>query len=237
MIEEMLQELGFSRRESLCYLTLLELGPSKVGGIVKRSGIPSSKVYEVLESLKGKGFVTSVVKSNVRHYRAADPKSLLHLAEERKKRVEEAIPDLLRRQKGTARQGVEMYEGQKAVFTLFVDLIAEARPGEPYLVFSIDEENKTEQADVFFKNLALRRKQKRIDVLLLKNDRFYVKERHTKVRMRYSPFNLPQGVTVFRDCVVLLSWNESPVAIRIESAEFARQWREFFQELWKGART
>ena len=129
-----------------------------------------------------------------------------------------------------------MYEGQKAIFSLFTNMISDAKPKEQYLVFSINEENKTDQANLFFKNLAIRRKEKKLDARLLKNIKFYVKEKHTKVKLRYTKFNLPQGITLFRNNVILLSWVESPVAIRIESEVFAQQLKKFFLDLWKIAK-
>ena len=236
MIEETLQELGLNRRESICYSSLLELGSSRVGDIIKKTGIPSSKIYEILDKLIKRGFVTYVIKNNVKHFQASDPKTLLNYIEERKRKIEEIMPQLLLKQKLSKKQSVEIFEGQKAIFTLFTDLIEDAKPNELYLVFSINEENKSEQANLFFKNLALRRKERKLDIRLLKNINYYVKEKHTKLKLRYTKFNLPQGITIFRNYIVILSWVESPVAIKIESEVFANQLREFFLDLWKTAK-
>ena len=147
------------------------------------------------------------------------------------------MPQLLSKQKLARKQSVEIFEGQKALFSLFTDLIKDAKPKELYLVFSINEENKNEQANLFFRNLTLRRKAKKLDVRLLKNIRYYKKEKHTKLKLKYTKFNLPQGITVFRNYVIILSWIDSPVAIKIESDVFANQLRDFFLELWKTAKT
>jgi ribosomal protein L20A (L18A) len=129
-----------------------------------------------------------------------------------------------------------MFEGQKAIFSLFTGLIKDAKPKEQYLVFSINEENKNDAAELFFKNLAARRQDKRMDVRLLKNMKYYKKENHTKVKLRYTEFNLPQGITIFRNIVVILSWAESPIAIKIESEAISEQLREFFLGLWSIAK-
>ncbi|PIN86479.1 hypothetical protein COV19_04255 [Candidatus Woesearchaeota archaeon CG10_big_fil_rev_8_21_14_0_10_44_13] len=236
MIEEILQEMGLNRRESICYTSLLELGSSSVGNIIKKTGIPSSKIYEILDKLIKRGFVTYIIKNNIKQYQASDPKTLLNYIEERKRRIEEIIPQLLLKQKFSKKQSVEIFEGQKAIFTLFTDLIGDARPGELYLIFSIDEENKNEQVNLFFKNLAVRRKDKKLDVRLLKNIKHYKKESHTKLKLKYTEFNLPQGITIFRNKVVILSWVESPTAIKIESETISDQLREFFLGQWKIAK-
>lgn len=61
MIIEILQGLGFSPYESKAYLALLS-GKSPAGGyeVARRAGIPSSKIYETLERLVGKGAVSII---------------------------------------------------------------------------------------------------------------------------------------------------------------------------------
>lgn len=234
-IIDTLQELGLSRSESVCYNALLELGSSKTGLIVKKTGIPSSKIYEVLDKLVSRGFVTYVIKNNIKHYQASDPKTLLNYIDNKKKEVQDILPQLLLKQKLSDKQSVEIFEGQKAIFTLFSNLIIDAKPKESYLVFSINEENKNDAANLFFKNLAVRRKDKKLDVKILKNERYYIKEKHTKVKLRYTKFNLPQGITLFRDNVILSSWIDTPTAIKIQSKTMAEQLRMFFNELWRDA--
>jgi sugar-specific transcriptional regulator TrmB len=230
-------DLGLSRKESICYIALLELGSSKAGEIVKKTSIPSSRIYETLHKLIGRGLVSYVIKKNVKRYQASDPNSLLNYIQEKKDKVESILPQLLAKQNASKKQSVELYEGQKAIFTLFSNLVSDAKPGEMYLVFSINEENKTEQANLFFKNLSVRRKAKQLDVRLLKHIGYYIKEKHTKLKLKYTKLNLPQGITVFRDYVILLSWQTNPIAIKIQSEAFAHQQRQFFFDLWKHAKT
>jgi HTH-type transcriptional regulator, sugar sensing transcriptional regulator len=236
MIQEALQELGLNKRESICYTALLELGSSKIGAIVKKTGIPSSKIYEILDKLINRGLVSYVKIGKIKHYQSSDPKTLINYIDEKKKKIEEILPQLLLKQKLSTKQSVEMFKGQKALFSLFTNLIKEAKANEQYLIFSINEENKNDAANLFFKNLAVRRKEKKLDVKLLKNMKHYKKERHTKLKLKYTEFNLPQGITIFRNMVVILSWVESPIAIKIESETISNQLREFFLDQWKIAK-
>jgi sugar-specific transcriptional regulator TrmB len=236
MIEETLQELGLNKRESICYTALLELGSSKIGAIVKKTGIPSSKIYEILDKLINRGLVSYVKIGKIKHYQASDPKTLLNYIDEKKKKIEEILPQLLLKQKLSTKQSVEMFEGQKALFSLFTNLIKEAKANEQYFIFSINEENKNSAANLFFKNLAVRRKEKKMDVRLLKNMKHYIKEKHTKLKLKYTEFNLPQGITIFRNIVIILSLIESPTAIKIESETISNQLREFFLDQWKIAK-
>ncbi|HLG22783.1 MAG TPA: helix-turn-helix domain-containing protein [Candidatus Manganitrophaceae bacterium] len=55
-----LSEIGFSEYEAKSYLALVQKNPSTAYEIGKESGVPSSKIYEVLNKLKEKGMILSV---------------------------------------------------------------------------------------------------------------------------------------------------------------------------------
>ena len=52
-----MKQLGFSEYECKAYLTLLEQFPLTGYSLSKKSGIPRSRIYDVLESLAGKQMV------------------------------------------------------------------------------------------------------------------------------------------------------------------------------------
>ena len=45
MIEQVLQEIGLTQTEIKAYMALLELGESKSGQILQKSGLNSGKIY------------------------------------------------------------------------------------------------------------------------------------------------------------------------------------------------
>jgi hypothetical protein len=143
----------------------------------------------------------------------------------------------LSRQNKDDKQSVELFDGQKSLFLLLTGLIEDAKPKEQYLVFSINEENKNTQSNLFFRNLTLRRHSKKLDVKILKNIVDYKKELHTKLKIKYTKFNFPQGITIFRDNVIIVSWVDRPITIKIKSKVFADQYSRFFLDLWVDSRS
>jgi sugar-specific transcriptional regulator TrmB len=91
----LLQQLGFTANESKAYAALLEAQPSGAYDIGKRSGIPSSKVYETLNKLLRRGIVR-LSDSNVADkplYVALPPEALTdQLSQQVKHRTEELLP-------------------------------------------------------------------------------------------------------------------------------------------------
>ena len=235
----LLEDVGFSRREAKVYLALLELGTTTVGPLVQRSRVPSSKIYEILDRLISRGFVSYLTIKHQKHFQAADPERVLSYVEEKRKRLEEALPELkIKQQLAKERQNVELYEGKKAIFSLLYGLVAKAKKGEEYLSFTPGEEHDDPEVTLFYTNFTLKRKEKGLKIRVLANEKIrpiyekrYAKEVLTAINNRFTSFNFPQGVVVFQDKLIILNWKERPTAIVITSKTIANQYKTFFYEL------
>jgi len=95
MDTEVLMQLGLNESDVKVYFALLELESSSVGKIYEKAGVADSKIYVILEKLKGKGLVSFVVKNNVKHFQASDPKNLLRLISEKERELGEQKRELL----------------------------------------------------------------------------------------------------------------------------------------------
>jgi sugar-specific transcriptional regulator TrmB len=74
----MLQTFGFSLYESKVYETLAAGGtPMDAAMVVKHSGVPKAKIYEVLNRLVEKGMVLDTVSEKKKHYTALPLASLI----------------------------------------------------------------------------------------------------------------------------------------------------------------
>jgi sugar-specific transcriptional regulator TrmB len=98
-ITESLQELGLSLYEARLYLGLLTRGPQNGNELSRTSGVPSSKVYAMLERLAGAGIVTHTRRGNTVEYVSVPPKDVLHKLRERYARpleyLEETLPTIV----------------------------------------------------------------------------------------------------------------------------------------------
>lgn len=91
---ELLQQLGFTAYESKAYVALLESQPSGAYDIAKRSGIPTSKVYETINKLL-KRKILRFAEENVADnpsYVALPPESL---SEQLNQKVQHQTSELL----------------------------------------------------------------------------------------------------------------------------------------------
>jgi HTH-type transcriptional regulator, sugar sensing transcriptional regulator len=82
-IVESLQELGLSLYEARLYLGLLTGGPQNGNELSRTSGVPSSKVYAMLERLASDGIVARIRRGNNVEYVCVPPHELLHKLREK----------------------------------------------------------------------------------------------------------------------------------------------------------
>src|SRR3989338_185182 len=90
-----LQNLGLNEKEAEVYLACLELGSATVQEVSDKAGVKRTSVYNFLEDMKARGFI-----SEVRHGKRIllvpeEPHVLLKKAEEQKKQLEEALPEFM----------------------------------------------------------------------------------------------------------------------------------------------
>ena len=100
-MKEKLKQMGLTEGESKTYLSLLKIGSSTVGPIVKDSRISYSKIYDVLNRLLDKGIISYTIREKTKYFQAANPNRLLDYLEKQqnqiksnKKILKEIIPDL-----------------------------------------------------------------------------------------------------------------------------------------------
>lgn len=91
-ILETLMEFGLTEYESMAYATLSSIGPAKAARISKESGIPQSKIYEVLEKLMEKQLV-EFLGGKPKEFRAVPAKvGLVNLLEREEGRIRRLYP-------------------------------------------------------------------------------------------------------------------------------------------------
>lgn len=111
-MNEELRSYGLSEKEINIYLTCLKLGDSTTNRLSELSSIRRSTVYEVLESLKKKGLITSFRKEKKSYFTAIRPAGLLNLLKEKERQIQAILPELNQISSSIKEKPkVEMFEG------------------------------------------------------------------------------------------------------------------------------
>ncbi|KKQ72005.1 MAG: transcriptional regulator TrmB [Candidatus Peregrinibacteria bacterium GW2011_GWC2_39_14] len=77
-LQHILQEIGFTEKEAVIYLTNLKIGTNRASVIANESNTQRSTAYSIIEVLKRKGFLMELKKDNLKLYTATDPKIILN---------------------------------------------------------------------------------------------------------------------------------------------------------------
>ncbi|MCK4552857.1 hypothetical protein KAT80_01510 [Candidatus Pacearchaeota archaeon] len=237
-----LEEIGFTQRERKVYVALLEIGLTSVGAIIKKSGIPSSKIYETLDKLIKKGLVSFVVKNNKKYYQPSNPKTILKFMDEKKTTIEkDVLPQLERLYNFTKQQSeATIYEGVKGIKTIYERMLKELKKGDTLYVLGAPSK-ANELLEGYFLDYHKRRIKAGIKMKILydkeakKYGRTRKKMNLTQVKYILEGQTAPSWIDIFSDCIVIFNLNKNPSCFLIKEENIAKNFKLYFELLWKTA--
>ena len=238
MDASVLEGLGLSKGEIRVYITLLELGETKVGAIIEKSGMASSAVHNSINSLSKKGLVSYMKKGKIRFYQAVHPRQIIGFLEDKKKKILEILPELeLRQKKSEEKQEAEIFEGIKGIISMLNLLIEDAKKGDEYLFFAVNVEPKNEDIQDFFSMYDIKRKSKGLITKgLAPKELKKLFEKRKILKMKYTNFPIPSNISICKDNVALFSWEQKPIGYLIKSKQISDMYKDYFYKMWKLAK-
>ena len=244
MILQELIQLGLTDGEARIYASLLKLGSSKVGAIVRDSHVSYSKIYDVLERLSIKGLVSHVTIGNIKHFNAVEPYRLYDYIQKKeeqlntqKKTVNLIVPSLIRLAKNNRiGNSAEIFVGDRGLRTAYEILLRDASSNDILRYFYPYDEYH-DIASPFYSRLHQFQKSKGLEergisVIAFKKSKHY-KEISSKfgVKLRFVRFPLPGTMDIFKDRMLIIDWS-SKTGILISSNEISDHFRKYFDSIW-----
>lgn len=231
---ELLKEIGFTAGESKIYLSLLEIGPTSAGKIIEHTKLQNSVIHLCLNSLIKKGLVVYILRGKRKIYSAVNPNRLINLLEDRKRRINEALPELLAKQRRLEEKpNAEVFEGSWGIMTLLDTLLDGTKKGDEYLFFSFDKPLIDERMMNIFNQHERKRKEKGLIVRGIAPKELKPLFKYVKINMRYVDFPIPSGLTIIKDKLMIITWEKEPIGFLIKSDLLTNKYREFFNHIWK----
>jgi len=245
-----LTHLGLTEKEAAVYLAAMELGPSVAQDISKKAKVNRATTYVMIDTLKGRGLVSSFTKGKKKYFVAESPDRLLSMIRLQRQELEgkeaefsQILPQLsaLYNVEG-AKPQVRFLEGLEGIKTIQEEL---ARlKGEMIQIFPMDdvhdfigrvmdEPHKQVQADIKrahvpVRSLATVEDEKILNVL--------PEAINTEIKIiPAKEFPIHGEVSVREDRIILFSYKSSLVAIVITSQVLADTIRALFDLAWQGA--
>ncbi len=237
--------LGLTEGEKRVYQSLISLGSTTTGPLYKSAGVSQSKVYEVLERLKKKGLVSSINKQGIMYWQPANPSLYLEKItqdlkqlEERKKILEKQLPFLLKEENAT-RDEAQVLFGYNGFRASLYSLLDSFTRDEEFVVFG-SPHPIPEPYRSFLKMFNTKRIQRGIKARFLYGEslRSFAKEMYSipKTRVRYLKGLTPSTLAIGKDRIIIMVWENGGKCVVISGKEIAKNYRIFFESLWKMAK-
>jgi HTH-type transcriptional regulator, sugar sensing transcriptional regulator len=240
-----LEEIGLTEGESKVYLSLLKIGPSTIGSIIKEAQVSNSKIYDILDRLNKKGLVGISSINNVRHFEAKDPSLITELISKKEENINKIKEDLPRLQEmykyAEPIQEAEILQGTRGIKTFTEMILSKLETGDTFYIMGAPKES-TEVLGAYFQEWHERRAKKGIKcrIIFNKEAEERAKQRKktplTEVRIMPSGIITPALIDIGKDYVTTILFGERPLCIVIKNKKIAESYMSYFNLLWKIAK-
>jgi len=241
-IQDSLRQLGLSERESKVYQELIKIGPTTITNLIKNTGIPSSKIYDVLERLLQKGLATQILIKGKKEFHPANPDKLFNLIKEKENTINEILPKLQNLYKKTNQEIIaEIYKGKEGAKTIFEDILKENKDWLSIGASAKSEITLPYYMDNFYRKMS--NKKIKLKSLFTNNSetqklRSKLKN-YTNIKVKFLPKEIKNLMSVFiySNKIVIIPITEdieiNPLIILIKSKESSDSYKDYFNWLWK----
>ena len=238
-----LHELGLSEKQVTLYLALLELGQAKASDLAKRTGFKRPSVYDMLNNLVQRGFITCNVQGKRQFFQAEDPRVLLEIPKKIDQHVRKVLPDLQQIfNRNTQKPQLRYYEGVDGIRRITEDLL-ECQSGEYWYVSDATEITKI-LGERFLEDFIDRRIEKGLWANAIRIRRSETEMNNMKPgkeyrrRLRFLPHAPLEDIAsmhIYDNKVGLISSSKECFAMLIESKEVCTLMKFMWNTLWNVA--
>jgi len=232
-----LENLGLSKNEVLVFVKLLELGESKSGIIISKTGLQSSAVYNAISTMIDKGLISFIKKNSIKYYRAAEPETILNYIDTTKREYLKLMPELKIKQKQEDTDGVEYYKSYRGIKTLIFELLKDATKKDVYRYIAPESKYYNVSTEKVYSAEKQIRKEIGLKTLAIypEDSRNQTTKSKTSIK-KYISFPLPPNISMLNNKVAIISWEGEPTGILIKSKDIYQTYVNFFEHLWKIAK-
>ncbi len=234
--------------ESKVYESLVDLGDSSIGNILKRSRVSHSKIYDILKRLESKGLVSCVVRNGRQVFAPSNPSRLSVLVREERERLESTEKDVgdtikrlsARMNSSSSSSILRSFEGFRGVKTVVDGTLDGVKKGDEIFILGSPKLWGERFGGYMIAWEKERLKKGAKCFLLLDSDTpswnfDWWKESKKKglTFTKRASFKAPSYLIITKNSVVTINVGEQLLAVLVKNDGIAERYKEFFLELWK----
>lgn len=233
-MQEELKHYGLSEKEIKIYLSNLKLGTTTANQISIDSGVKRTTTYEVIESLKQKGIISTFKKDKKSFFEAANPKRLISILKEKQKLIENILPELEQiKQSTTEKPQAQVFIGKEGIKTIFEEILEKKM--DYWISGNTDIFTKL---GFYFPNFIQRRIEAGIKARVIET-RSELTESHKKTakkdnrEIRFLEFKPKSQIVIYENNVAFITISdEELVGIKITNKFITETQKQLFEILW-----
>jgi len=239
-LNAILRNFGLNDKEADVYLACLELGSATVQEVADKAGVKRTSVYNFVEDMKARGFITEVKYGKRILLIAEDPHTLLKKADEQKKKLEETLPEFmgLYNQPGE-KPRVRYYQGVEGLKRIYEDTLKEG-----VSIYEIsDYERMFEAIDQdWLREYPEQRIKNNIKAYSIAKEGIQARKVRAKdgKQLRETRFvsevNFETEINIYGNKVALLSFRRPYAGVIIEDRAISQTLRSMWDIIWKQAK-
>jgi predicted transcriptional regulator len=242
---QQLKELGLSDGQIAVYSACLELGIASLNELHEKTGIERRNIYDILNKLIEKGFISYIEEKGKRTYQCTHPNKIKEEAEAKQQALAALLQTIPRitaqynESKPTIR--AEVYRGDDAMKALLDEAL------EYNESFWIGGNSGVENASglrTWFKHWMARRAEQKHIMHDLVDHGTYLEDlppndvkKHKKLYYKYQqlPKDLssPMVILIFGNKVAQILWSRQSFAFVLESKDIKDSFMKYFNYFWK----
>lgn len=249
MDADYLKSFGITFTEAKVYLVISKLTETEIGRVIKITGLHRGTVYNSIESLIEKGFVSFIDREGKRFYKISGKKIFENIISEKQKEANEIksklnklFLDIEKTKDSGKKQEVEVFYGVPAFKNLFLNMFEKCKKSNiEYLFQGRGGEMQDATGEEFYKYTQKLKKSMKIKCRVIL-DRGTIRHPYHRyvtgdIRYLHSDIKSPVNFWIYENIVLIILFGASPlISIKIKSDLLSDGFKNYFERLWKLAR-
>lgn len=243
--KQVLKQFGLTRKESEIYITLLQIGDSPIADLIRATKTHPQIIYTVLNSLREKNLIISTEKRHRKYVQAEDPQVLFKNEEKKLSNLKKLLPVLTTLQKPSDEAIVRIKRGNSAVretregainILKSGDILYILGGGAQGIFIDIMRDQHTELERLRVKR-GINKK-----MIAFVNQKEIIEKTNSigklsQTKYLNDDFTTPTSLFIYGKFSSTVIWLPEPIVITIESVEVARSNINYFESLWRVAKS
>ncbi|MCK5474054.1 MAG: hypothetical protein KAI53_01495 [Candidatus Aenigmarchaeota archaeon] len=235
MDRKILQDTGLTPKEVDVYLALISLDSASMADIINKAKVSRKSIYEILQKLLDKGFVSYTIKDNKKQYMAATPERFIEILKEKEANLETILPELLRKHNESEEEiSAKVFIGKDGIKTV---INSQLTAKKIYVIAGNGE--VFDYLRYFMPQFLKKRAGLKIKATILFNENVREKKLNIPLaEIRYLPreYTTPLTTAIYGDNINFTIYSNNPLAIKIKSKEIAHSFMNYFNLMWSIAK-